>query len=70
MAIASVLGHYCNLRDWVDAVLRVSGVVSIVNCRQSAKFERNCSIPTRAAVFPHETSVICAVVRPIIDTVY
>ena len=54
----------------VDAVLRVSGVESIFNCRQSAKFQRNCSIPTRAAVFPHETSVICAVVRLIIDTVY
>ena len=43
--------------------------MSIFNCRQSAKFLANCSITTRAAVFPRETSVICSVVRLIIDTV-
>ena len=41
----------------IHTVLRVSGVVSILNCRQSVKLEKNWSIPTRAAVFPHETSV-------------
>ena len=50
--------------------VRVSGVVSIFICRQSAKCQRKWSILTRAAVFPHETSVICSVVRfIIIDTV-
>ena len=53
----------CNLRDWKHAVLNVSSVVSIFNCRRSAKRQRNWSISMRAAVFPHETSVICSVVR-------
>ena len=36
-AVASVLGHHCDLGDVIHAVLRVSCVVSIFNCRQSAK---------------------------------
>ena len=68
-AAASVLGHHCDLRDVRYAVLRVSGVVSIFDFFfQNAKLQRNCSIPTRAAVFPRKTSVICSVVRLIIDT--
>ena len=68
-AVESVLGFQCNLRDVRHAVLRVSGVVSLFDCFQSAKIQRNWSITTGAAVFPHETSVICSVVRLIIDTV-
>ena len=52
ISVASVLGHHCDLRDVRHAVLRVSGVVSIFDCFQSAKLQKNCSIPTRAAVFP------------------
>ena len=36
---------------------------------QSAKFQKYCSITAMAAVFPRDTSVICSVVRFIIDTV-
>ena len=35
-AVASVLQHHCDLRDCIHAVLRVSCVVSIVDCFQSA----------------------------------
>ena len=55
--------NHCDLRDARHAVLRLSGVVSIFDCFQSAKLQKNWSIPTGAAVFPHETSVICSVVR-------
>ena len=48
----------------VSAVLRASSIVVRV-----ASFKRNWSIPTRAAVFLHETSMICSVVRLIINTV-
>ena len=32
-------------------------------CVRVQRFKRNWSIPTRATLFPHETSVICSVVR-------
>ena len=38
-------------------------VVSISDYSQSAKFQGICSITTRAAMFPRETSVISSVVR-------
>ena len=43
---------------FVSAMLWASSTVVRV-----PSFERNWSVPTRAAVFPHETSVICSVVR-------
>ena len=56
----SVLGHHCNLRDNVSRA--IGCVVSTVDCFQGANLEKkNWSIPTRAAVFPHETSVVCSV---------
>ena len=55
-----LFGHHCDLRDGIHAVLRVSGGVSIFNWLQSDKHPRNWSIPAKAAVFPHETSVICS----------
>ena len=36
----SAFGSYCNLRDWRQAALRVSSVVNIFNCLQSAKLLR------------------------------
>ena len=49
---------------FVSAVLRTSSIVFRV-----PRFKKNWSIPTRAAVSPHETTVICSVVRLIINTV-
>ena len=63
------LGLAANFTMGYTLFFIVSCVVSIFNCRQSAKFQRNSLITTRAAVFPRETSVICSVVRLIIDTV-
>ena len=36
--VLSVFGSYCTLLDGRHAVLRVSSVVSLFHCRQSAKF--------------------------------
>ena len=44
-AVASILGHHCDLRDVIHAILRVSGVVSIFNCSQSAKFQKELVDP-------------------------
>ena len=44
-AVASVLGYQCNLRDVRRAVLRASGSVSIINCSQSAKFQKELFDP-------------------------
>ena len=52
-AVASVLGFHC---DGIHAVLHVSGVVSIFDCLQSAKLQKNWSL-------------ICSVVRFFVDTV-
>ena len=42
------LSDHCDRRDGVHAVLRVSGVVSIFNCRQSAKFLKELVNPNEA----------------------
>ena len=39
-AVASVLGFHRDLRDVTHAALRVRGVVSIFNCSQCAKFQK------------------------------
>ena len=44
-AVASVLGQHCDLQDVIHAVLRVSGVVSILNCCQSAKCQKELVDP-------------------------
>ena len=44
-SILSVFGSYCNLRDGRHAVLRVNSVASILNCRQSAKLQKELVDP-------------------------
>ena len=40
MLSRSVFGFHCDLRDVRYAVLRVSGVMSVFNCRQSAELQK------------------------------
>ena len=47
-AVASVLGHHCNLRDYVSHV--VGCVVSIVDCFQSANLLKELVEPNEGGV--------------------
>ena len=65
-SILSVFRSYCNLLDGRHAVLRVSSVVSLFNCRQSAKLFKRTGRSQRKRLCFRKTSVICSAVCLII----